>query len=116
MKAKKKKVETLKPEDLGLDFVSRKIRDALARYMLTWQSPRLETISVTAPPERKGGGKVRRIVSGSRFGADTRCRSRTWTSLSLSSRKPVCYKQCSLAYMLDACHIIDAAPRRTLSR
>lgn len=41
MKAKKKKIETLKPEDLGLDF-----------------TPRLETISVSAPAERQGGGKV----------------------------------------------------------
>lgn len=42
MKAKKKKVETLKPEDLGIDI-----------------TPRLETVSVTPPPERQGGGKVR---------------------------------------------------------
>lgn len=41
MKAKKKKVETLKPADLGLDF-----------------TPRLETLSVSDPPKRTGGGKV----------------------------------------------------------
>lgn len=41
MKAKKKKVETLSPEDLGIDI-----------------TPRLETISVSSPPERQGGGKV----------------------------------------------------------
>ncbi|KAL1409132.1 putative electron transfer flavoprotein subunit [Vanrija albida] len=44
MKAKKKKIETLKPEDLGLDF-----------------TPRLETISVTEPPARQGGGKVENV-------------------------------------------------------
>jgi len=43
MKAKKKKVETLKPADLGLDF-----------------TPRLETLSVSDPPKRTGGGKVGR--------------------------------------------------------
>lgn len=41
MKAKKKKVETISPEDLGIDI-----------------TPRLETISVSSPPERQGGGKV----------------------------------------------------------
>lgn len=41
MKAKKKKVETITPEDLGVDI-----------------TPRLETISVSSPPERQGGGKV----------------------------------------------------------
>ncbi|ORY34350.1 hypothetical protein BCR39DRAFT_517866 [Naematelia encephala] len=41
MKAKKKKIETLKPEDLSLDF-----------------TPRLETISVSEPAQRVGGGKV----------------------------------------------------------
>ncbi|RXK39099.1 electron transfer flavoprotein beta subunit [Tremella mesenterica] len=44
MKAKKKKIETLKPEDLGLDF-----------------TPRLETISVSEPPKRVGGGKVENV-------------------------------------------------------
>ncbi|AFR98066.1 electron transfer flavoprotein beta subunit [Cryptococcus neoformans] len=44
MKAKKKKIETLKPEDLGLDF-----------------TPRLETVSVTEPPKRQGGGKVETV-------------------------------------------------------
>ncbi|KAK1926219.1 hypothetical protein DB88DRAFT_481126 [Papiliotrema laurentii] len=44
MKAKKKKVESYKPEDLGLDF-----------------TPRLETISVTEPPKRTGGGKVENV-------------------------------------------------------
>ncbi|WVR03458.1 hypothetical protein IAU60_000449 [Kwoniella sp. DSM 27419] len=44
MKAKKKKIETLKPEDLGLDF-----------------SPRFETVSVSEPPKRQGGGKVESV-------------------------------------------------------
>lgn len=42
MKAKKKPLEKLTPADLGVDFV-----------------PRLETIKVTEPPKRVGGGKVR---------------------------------------------------------
>lgn len=45
MKAKKKKVETLKPEDLGVDI-----------------TPRLETISVAEPPKRQGGGKVENVA------------------------------------------------------
>ncbi|WVQ93841.1 hypothetical protein IAU59_000919 [Kwoniella sp. CBS 9459] len=44
MKAKKKKIETFKPEDLGLDF-----------------TPRLETVSVSEPPKRQGGGKVESV-------------------------------------------------------
>ena len=44
MKAKKKKIETLSPEDLGVDI-----------------TPRLETISVSAPAERQGGGKVESV-------------------------------------------------------
>ncbi|WVO14857.1 hypothetical protein L204_102496 [Cryptococcus depauperatus] len=44
MKAKKKKIENLKPEDLGLDF-----------------TPRLETISISDPPKRQGGAKVENI-------------------------------------------------------
>ncbi|ODN97088.1 hypothetical protein I350_08068 [Cryptococcus amylolentus CBS 6273] len=44
MKAKKKKVEALKPEDLNLDF-----------------TPRLKTISVTEPPKRTGGAKVENV-------------------------------------------------------
>ncbi|GFZ50718.1 Probable electron transfer flavoprotein subunit beta [Saitozyma sp. JCM 24511] len=44
MKAKKKKIETLKPEDLGLDF-----------------TPRLETVSVSEPAKRTGGGKVENV-------------------------------------------------------
>ncbi|WWC66885.1 uncharacterized protein I206_100792 [Kwoniella pini CBS 10737] len=44
MKAKKKKIETIKPEDLGLDF-----------------TPRLETISVSEPAKRQGGGKVESV-------------------------------------------------------
>ncbi|WWD22370.1 hypothetical protein CI109_106861 [Kwoniella shandongensis] len=44
MKAKKKKIETLKPEDLGLDF-----------------TPRFETISVSEPAKRQGGGKVESV-------------------------------------------------------
>lgn len=42
MKAKKKPFEKLTPADLGIDF-----------------TPRLETIKVTEPPKRIGGGKVR---------------------------------------------------------
>jgi len=41
MKAKKKPIEKLSPEELGVDL-----------------SPVLETISVTEPPKRVGGGKV----------------------------------------------------------
>ncbi|KAK4688030.1 electron transfer flavoprotein beta subunit, partial [Tremellales sp. Uapishka_1] len=44
MKAKKKKIETMKPEDLNLDY-----------------TPHLETISVTEPPKRVGGGKVESV-------------------------------------------------------
>lgn len=46
MKAKKKPLEKLSPVDLGVDFV-----------------PRLETIKVTEPPKRVGGGKVRTFLS-----------------------------------------------------
>lgn len=42
MKAKKKPVEKLKPEDLSIDL-----------------KPVLETLKVTEPPARKGGQKVR---------------------------------------------------------
>jgi electron transfer flavoprotein beta subunit len=42
MKAKKKPIEKLKPEDLGVDL-----------------TPRLETFKITEPPKRQGGGKVR---------------------------------------------------------
>lgn len=42
MKAKKKPLEKLTPADIGIDF-----------------APRLETIKVTEPPKRVGGGKVR---------------------------------------------------------
>lgn len=56
MKAKKKKIETLKPEDLGLDFVCPVY---FRRSLLTlFQTPRLETVSVSEPPKRKGGSKV----------------------------------------------------------
>jgi len=41
MKAKKKPLETLTPEELGVDF-----------------TPRLSVVSVKEPEERKGGGKV----------------------------------------------------------
>ncbi|KAK9450976.1 uncharacterized protein V1518DRAFT_412216 [Limtongia smithiae] len=41
MKAKKKKTETLKPADLGVDI-----------------TPRLQTISLADPPKRTGGAKV----------------------------------------------------------
>jgi electron transfer flavoprotein beta subunit len=42
MKAKKKPMERLSAQDLGVDL-----------------SPRLETLKVTEPPKRVGGGKVR---------------------------------------------------------
>ncbi|MEM6811891.1 MAG: electron transfer flavoprotein subunit beta/FixA family protein [Pseudomonadota bacterium] len=41
MKAKKKELEVMKPEDLGIDF-----------------TPRLSVVSVNEPEERVGGGKV----------------------------------------------------------
>ena len=41
MKAKKKPIEKLTPADLGIDL-----------------TPRLETVKVTEPPKRVGGGKV----------------------------------------------------------
>jgi len=44
MKAKKKKIETVRPEELALDL-----------------TPRMETISVAEPPKRTGGGKVESI-------------------------------------------------------
>ncbi|ORY76924.1 mitochondrion protein [Leucosporidium creatinivorum] len=44
MKAKKKPLKKLKPEDLKVDF-----------------SPRLETVKVEAPPARKGGAKVESV-------------------------------------------------------
>jgi len=44
MKAKKKEMETLTPDDLGVDFV-----------------PRLEVVKVAEPPKRQGGGKVESV-------------------------------------------------------
>ena len=44
MKAKKKPIQTLKPEDLGIDF-----------------TPQIETLKVTEPPARVGGGKVANV-------------------------------------------------------
>jgi electron transfer flavoprotein alpha/beta subunit len=44
MKAKKKPIEKLTPADLGVDL-----------------TPRIETIKVSEPPKRVGGGKVRHI-------------------------------------------------------
>jgi electron transfer flavoprotein beta subunit len=41
MKAKKKPLETVKPEDLGVDV-----------------APRLRTVKVAEPPKRTGGGRV----------------------------------------------------------
>jgi electron transfer flavoprotein beta subunit len=41
MKAKKKPLETLKPDALGVDV-----------------TPRLATLKVAEPPKRKGGGRV----------------------------------------------------------
>jgi electron transfer flavoprotein beta subunit len=50
MKAKKKAIEKLTPEDIGVDL-----------------TPILETIKVEEPPKRVGGGKVRdfdKLVGG----------------------------------------------------
>lgn len=44
MKAKKKPVEKVSPSDLGIDF-----------------TPQLETLKVTEPPKRVGGGKVETV-------------------------------------------------------
>jgi len=44
MKAKKKPNEKLTPADLGMDY-----------------TPRLETLKVTEPPQRVGGGKVENV-------------------------------------------------------
>ena len=44
MKAKKKTIEKLSPADLGVDM-----------------TPRLETLKVTEPPKRVGGGKVANV-------------------------------------------------------
>ncbi|KAJ9101163.1 hypothetical protein QFC21_003381 [Naganishia friedmannii] len=44
MKAKKKKIESIKPEVLGVDF-----------------TPRMEVLSVSEPPKRVGGAKVESV-------------------------------------------------------
>jgi len=44
MKAKKKPIEKLTPADLQVDL-----------------TPRLETVKVTEPPKRQGGGKVANV-------------------------------------------------------
>ena len=44
MKAKKKPLEKLTPQDLGVDL-----------------SPRLETLKVSEPPQREGGVKVESV-------------------------------------------------------
>jgi len=44
MKAKKKPVEKLSPTELGIDY-----------------TPQLETIKVSEPPKRVGGGKVENV-------------------------------------------------------
>ena len=41
MNAKKKQLDVMKPEDLGVDY-----------------APRLSVVKVTEPPVRQGGGKV----------------------------------------------------------
>jgi len=64
MKAKKKPIEKLSAEDLGVDL-----------------KPRLETVKVTEPPVRKGGAKVCEMV---RLECEkiltTSTRSNLWTS------------------------------------
>jgi electron transfer flavoprotein beta subunit len=44
MKAKKKTLETVKPEDLGVDL-----------------TPRLKTLKVSEPPKRKAGALVKNV-------------------------------------------------------
>jgi len=44
MKAKKKPIQTLKPEDVGVDF-----------------TPQVETLKVVEPPARVGGGRVTNV-------------------------------------------------------
>jgi len=44
MKAKKKPIQTLKPEDVGVDF-----------------TPQIETLKVLEPPARVGGGRVTNV-------------------------------------------------------
>lgn len=44
MKAKKKPIQTLKPEDVGIDF-----------------TPQIETLKVQEPPARVGGGRVANV-------------------------------------------------------
>jgi hypothetical protein len=74
MKAKKKAIEKLTGEDLGVDL-----------------RPVLETIKVTEPPKRVGGGKVggyfifihgHGVVwrRGTDLGHTRECRCRTWRS------------------------------------
>lgn len=50
MKAKKKPIEKLTAEQLGVDL-----------------TPRLQTIKVTEPPKRQGGAKVRYFSLGTCF-------------------------------------------------
>jgi electron transfer flavoprotein beta subunit len=45
MKAKKKPIDALKPDELGVDV-----------------TPRLVTLQVNEPPPRKGGGKVKDVA------------------------------------------------------
>ena len=54
MKAKKKPIEKVTPGDLGVDL-----------------TPVLETIKVTEPPKRVGGGKVGEFIYGPRIAAGT---------------------------------------------
>lgn len=62
MKAKKKKVETLKPEDLGLDFVCKtSILPMFYTDVVVKQTPRMEVLSVSEPAKRVGGGKVENV-------------------------------------------------------
>ncbi len=88
MKAKKKPILTLKPEDIGIDFVRRQgrflssfaqERDSrnstisvlptmidmhLNPFLTSSQSPRMEVLSVSEPPKRVGGGKVSLMLLG----------------------------------------------------
>ena len=72
MKAKKKPIEKLTPADLQVDL-----------------TPLLETVKVSEPPKRVGGGKVcLEFLSGKEHSMTIAYRWKTWTSSSPNSRRP----------------------------
>ena len=82
MKAKKKKIESLKPADLGLDFVSCILRREIERVTHSVryiyhesQSPRMEVVSVSEPPKRVGGGKVSHYIGRTQLGSKLKARN-----------------------------------------